>query len=257
MKKNMLLILILVCGGCSNEPEISEIREPLISDILFIIAEEYPNNDIAEPSLVLSIKTKEIFPCGNYFIVIERKFEDNVLTIDLLSTDIGGICLTALGRAQVKIPLDQGTSQIIFKNGNLVDQYNVYVSKDEVKIEPINSSFSFTEYNTYFRYPENSFACICGTSSDFPSICDNFKNELISKIPSLQEFEFGNGTLPYPDSSSGHGINTPTIFFMYQNETDFQIAGVVLSDFTQKNIAPNTGITIRLSNWKNQHFYSW
>lgn len=244
----------MLLAGCSGEPEI---RRPFLSDIVFSISEEYLNDGIVEPTLVLNIKTKDNFPCINYSIKIESQFEDRILTVGLLATEIENVCFTAIGPAQVTVPLDEITSRIVFKNGNLVDVYNLSIDIDAIRISVVDSSFSAPNYYTYFRYPENSFACICGTYSDFPSICDDFNSELLSKIPSLREFQFGNGVLPYPDSSSGHWINTPSTFFIYLTDKDFQTAGEVLSDFTEKNITLNSGISIRLTNWKNQHFNSW
>jgi len=61
----------------------------------------------------------------------------------------------------------------------------------------------------------------------------------------------------YPDSSSGHWNNYASLFFKYENESEFEKAGDLLKNFTQTNISPYDGATISLISWNNKKYMSW
>lgn len=81
---------------------------------------------------------------------------------------------------------------------------------------------------------------------------------LLLDTPSLAEYTFvGDGRIPFPESSSGHWVDNPSIFFKYNNESDFDELGQLLDNFASQHIVPNSGVAISLTSWNNKKHYSW
>ena len=225
-------------------------------DIQITLGEVHEYGEIHEPELVMKLSSVEIYPCSNYILVTQESQKGGVLTVKIIGENIGSICLTALGHATTEIALDESVEKLLLiKNGEM-DQYDVTINDELAKFEVIESHFSLLDYNTYNRYPENSFACVCGTSNDYPQICEDFYEAFEVAFPAVEEIYLTDGHSPYPDSSSGHWIDYPTRIYRYQSEEQYSQMGQFLYDFADDHINPQTGVSINLVNWKNQWYKS-
>lgn len=259
MKPIHLFAFLLLSILFSCEPEnISETQERLNSTNLEFYPEElYEFSEQQVPVPHLKFVTTEIYPCYNYEIDFSHSFKDGELTVNFKAIEAPEACLTAFGPAINYLELPLNTKKIILIRGETQDVYDVSITTERIEIEPINSSFSDIIFPNTFRYPENSFALICGTNLEDTDICNRFTNFLRESV-SLSEMSFsGEARIPFPDSSSGHWKNFPSKFFLYENETDLMEATELLKTFTRENIIPNQGNSLNIITWDNRRYASW
>jgi hypothetical protein len=176
------------------------------------------------------------------------------LTINILGTEIGDICLTAIGPATMTLELDESVDRITVSNNGKVDEYLILIEDSSVTTNPVITTFSSFKYSTYFRYPENSFAYLCGTLMEDSTVCDEFEQYLLANL-TLKAFEFpSNGKIPYPDSSSGYWFNAPATYFKYQNSNDLVKAGELLNSYYTSELADKEGLGLSIIGWNNTYF---
>lgn len=255
LRITQILSVALGLGFISCEEKEAKLLE-IESNFIFSIEETHDYNEIAEPTLTLLMETEEYYECANYQIVSEVNSRNETLSIKLSGLWIGGICLTAFGPATSSIPVKETLKKLVITRGNEKDEYQVQITPESVKITAVTSSISTPAVSTFLRYPENSFACVCGTKPDYADACDNFRELLLESL-NIEEFTFQMGKIPYPDSSSGHWINTASTFYTYTSADTFEEAGGLLEEFANKNMPKNSGVNISLQNWQNKHFRSW
>lgn len=252
--KNILLLFVvlqLVLTSCTNE-EVN--YEGISSNLLLDIRETYPNREISEPTLTFFVETEEQYPCYNYQIIAQTSLKNGLLNIDILGTDIGDLCLTAFGPAILTFELDESVDMITIANNGKKDTYLISIIESSVKINSSRSTFSSFEYNTYFRFPENSFAYLCGTLVEDSNVCDEFEQFLKNNL-TLEEFEFPlNGKVPYPHSSDGYWSNAPAKYFKYQDSNDLTKAGELLNDFYTTELSNKEGLGLSIVGWNNVYF---
>ena len=265
MKKIVLILVSIFSFGCSSnvdnlEDEYAQYinNHSIASEIQFMPEEVHTDYYVVQkPTLKLKLITKEFFPCINYSIVTSEFINDTELIVRLEEILNSGICATAIGPATKYIDLPQNINKLTFINGKTIDKYSVTIDSQKVKITLIESSFTTSLYENTFRYPENSFAYVCGTNSTNTAIYTDFLNILLAN-PSLKEISFqGEGRIPYPISTSGNWVNHKTKFFKYNNFSDFESLGQTLTNYKNGNITPNSGVTISLKSWNNLNHYSW
>ena len=265
MKKIIVLLVSIFSYGCSlNEDNIEGEYAQYInsnsiaSEIQFMPEETYANYSVAQnPSLRLKLITKEIFPCINYSIGTSEFINGAELIIRFEKIVNPGACATAIGPATKYVDLPQNINKLILINGKSIDKYDITIDSQKVKINLIESHFTTSLYDNTFRYPENSFAYICGTNTTNTNIYTDFLNILLANA-SLKEISFqGEGRIPYPISSSGHWVNHKTRFFKYNTFSDFESLGQTLTNYKNGNITPNGGVTIALKSWNNSNHFSW
>lgn len=265
MKKIVLLTLSILTLACSlNEDDLEDeyaqyiSTKSIASKIQFMPEEIHADYSVVEkPTLKLKLLTREIFPCINHSLITSEFINGAELIVRFEDVLYSEVCATALGPAIKYIDLPLTINKLTFINGKTIDRYNVSIDGEKIKINLIKSSFTTSLYDNTFRYPENSFAFICGTNSNNTRIYTDFLNILIANS-SLIEIAFPNqGRIPYPVSSSGHYVNHKTRYFLYKNFSDFELLGQTLSNFATGNIAPNSGVTIHLQSWNNSHHRSW
>ena len=98
---------------------------------------------------------------------------------------------------------------------------------------------------------------MCGTNLEQTDLCANFLEKL-DDISSLSSYTFpSNGRIPYPDSSSGNWNNTPSKYFIYENETALIEAVEQFEMFTQENLNRDDGNSLSIITWDNQSYYSY
>lgn len=265
MKRLFFLIPItILLFSCQEEDKFSDAdyaayfsENSISSDVEFYPEEIFKSNEPELPELRLRFSTKEIFPCANYQIQLTTAFVDDELIVRFESILKPQVCLTAMGTATTSISLPENVKKLVLVNGQTVDVYDLSVSESKVEILTGKNNFTEILHLTTFRYPENSFAYVCGTNVDNTNLYDDFL-KILSDSLSLTEISFdGEGRIPYPEMSSGHWVDFPSKYFTYENEAEFDKAGDQLKKFTQENIRENDGVGIYLTNWKNKSYRSW
>ncbi len=265
MKKIVLILVLILSFGCSSNEDNLENgyaqyinSNSIASEIQFMPEEVHTDYYVVQkPTLKLKLITKDFFPCINYSIVTSEFINGAELIVRFEEILNPEVCATAIGPATKYIDLPQNINKLTFINGKTIDQYKITIDSQKVKINLIESSFTTSLYYNTFRYPENSFAYICGTNTTNTNIYTDFLNILLSNA-SIKEISFqGEGRIPYPISSSGHWVNHKTRYFEYNNFSDFESLGKTLNNFKNVNIIPNSGVTIELKSWNNLSHLSW
>jgi len=251
------LFLFLSCGIFDTT---KNVLKPIEGNVLFSIQETYQDyNAISEPSIMLSLVTEKMYPCCNWSILSETAVRSNEISIDVLGIYVPQGCYTAFGPATYRSFLDISTREysVYFSYRNIIDRYFLIVTDSSVKITEDTSQFTKPKFGLFWRYPANSFAYLCGTTTETSWICEDFLDTLLSEI-NLEEFQFpDSGQIPYPCSSGGHHCNMPAKYFFYEKDEDFDKAGDILRSYTQNVIMQYSGIGISLISWKNKRFDSW
>lgn len=158
--------------------------------------------------------------------------------------------------ADTYIDLPESVNRISLINGNVVDRYEILISKEKVEIYSIVKNYTDLINDKLFRFPENTFNFTCWTGSGGKTLCTDYLNILFNEL-SLVEYVFsGEGKIPYPyytSTSPDHFIAV----LKYEKESDFDKAGELLKTFTLEHIPPNTGKSISLIGWNNKQFHSY
>lgn len=257
MKQLFSLLIILTFISCEpEEPTISD-GEIFATDIELYPKEVYARNEQGLPILKLILQTSDIYPCYNYKIDFSKSFEKDELTILVNNIYKPDICLTALGPAIGTLELPETTRELKIVRGDQTDTYDVNINAEQIEILPRTTEFTDLVNPITFRYPENSFAVVCGTNLDQTELCANFLEKL-DDVQSLSSYTFPeNGRTPYPDSSSGNWNNTPSRYFIYENETALIEAVEQFEMFTYQNLSPDDGNSLSIITWDNQSYYSY
>lgn len=267
MKKILILILIgCTIVSCSSDDEnsitTSEYSEYIIenaiaTDINFMPEEIYTTNEIQAPILKLKLSTSEIFPCINYGISTTEFIKGSELIVRFEQIIEPEICLTAIGPAVSYIELPQSVNAVTFINGSVIDTYSIDSNEEKIAITLIETNFTTSLHDKTFRYPENSFAYVCGTNTNNTNIYEDFSS-IIAQNPDFIEFEFeGEGRIPYPETTSGNWVNHPSKYYTYTDAVEFNNLANIMNAYSSDNIEENSGVSISISSWNNINFYSW
>ncbi|MFN8208462.1 MAG: hypothetical protein U0T82_13790 [Bacteroidales bacterium] len=265
MNKTLRLILLLFIVACSRKEDVVTgtydkyfCGDSLTTDLVFYPVEEYADYYLPDtPALKLVFITTEVFPCIDFGITTREFTIEDEMIIRFENIIRPDFCYTAIGSAYTLIDLPERINKLVLINGKSVDVFQLSTTREFVHLSPLNESFAHAQYEKTFRYPENSFAYICGTNKDNTHLCTDFLNILLDSTE-VSEIEFvGEGRIPYPESSSGNWVNHKSRFFSYSQESDFENAGNLLRNFTIKNLSPNDGVTISLVSWNNRKYMSW
>ncbi len=149
---------------------------------------------------MLSMATEEIYPCCNWSIKSEIAVQGNKISIDFLGIYVPEICLTALGPATSTSFLDISNREysLYFSYRNIIDKYVLTVTDSSNKITEDVSQFTKPKFKLFWRYPPNSFAYLCGTTTETSWIREDFLDTLLNEID-LEEFQFpDSGEICYP-----------------------------------------------------------
>lgn len=267
MKKLLIFTLIgITFLGCNsdndevlNDSDYAEyiIESSINSEINFMAEEIYTTNEIQEPVLKLKLITSEIFPCFNYGLSTTEFINGNELIVRFEQIIQPELCLTAFGPAISYIELPQNTNQVTFINGSVIDKYSIDINEQKVSITLIKNNFTSSLYDKTFRFPENSFAYVCGTNTNNTNIYKDF-SAIIEQNPDFVEFEFeGEGRIPYPETTDGNWVNHASKYYKYTDSVEFNSLADIMNDYSSQNIDENSGVTISIYSWNNIKFYSW
>lgn len=259
-RKGVLLFLaagIFILAGCGPKN-----IQPLEGRILFCVKEAYIGAaEGVEPTLYLFMETEKIYPCMNYSIEADIELQGTALNVDIRGVYQPEICLTALGPA-VKgefLKMEDGVYSLKFRNGPVFQSsYEVSIADDAVIVTEFSGqTFTLPKFNVWWRYPRNSFAVICGTTTETAWVFEDFLGRLQAGVD-LVAHEFPpHGEIGYPRAPQGHQINHPSRCFIHEGDADFAAAGEILREYVRDVIGGMTGVSIWLLNWKNESFRSW
>ncbi|WP_196890132.1 hypothetical protein [Aureivirga sp. CE67] len=270
MKKTLLFIFISFTFFCCNSDDENNENIEIVEDyseyttensldheIDFMPIEVYNNsNSPQNPSLKLQLNTVELLPCANYEIITTQFTKANELIIRLEDVPDPIPCALNYGHAYAYIDLPENISEVTLINGNTIDKYIIEINNEKVNISLIENNFTNLLYEKTFRYPENSFAYICGTSNDNTNIYEDF-SAIIEQNPNITEFEFvGEGRIPYQESQ-GNKVNHPSKFYKYSSIEDFNSLANILNNYASENIEENAGVSISIINWESTSYRSW
>ncbi len=250
-------LLLLSCGVFdSSEGEL----KPIEGNLIFRFQEGYQDHGgISEPSIRLSMVTEKTYPCCNWSIRSQVMVQNREILVRVFGIYVPEVCYTAFGPAmsQSFLNISTGEYSIYFSYRNVTDRYSLTVTDSSIEITEHASHFTRAKSELLWRYPSNSFAYLCGTTTETSWMCQDFLDTLLGEID-LEEFQFpDSGEIPYPCSSAGHHYDTPARYFFYERDEDFDKAGEILRSYTQDVIMPQLGIGISLIGWKNQRHLSW
>jgi hypothetical protein len=269
MKKTIFLVVLsILIFGCSSNQENALpnttnedysqyiINSSIPTNIKFLPEEIYNNYSIVQPpTLKLKLITTTEYPCINYGLTTSQFTNGNTLIVRFEGVFYPGICLTAIGPATKHIDLPTSITKLVFLNGSTIDKYDISTTNEKVQINLIQSSFTQSLYDNTFRYPDNSFAYVCGTNTNNTQLYTDFLNILLANNTLTEIYFQGSGRIPYPTTTMGNWVNHPSRYFRYNNQADFDALGPVLNNFKNTNVAPNSGVTINLYSWNNKNLY--
>ena len=254
------IISIIFLQNCNTVEPKTNTR--IDSKIILKFYESYPvinDKEIGVPQIYLSLFTEKLYPCCNYRLKLQKTINGNYINIRIYNVIEPNICMTAFGPALEVLPLDlqNGEYNLRIYSNQVVDNYIVTISDEKISVKERSSKNSYSIYDTYYRFPQNTFVYMCGTLVSTKYIYDDFLDTLKSKIK-LQEYSFPDGIQkPYPDSMGGHYYEKTAKYFKYETEEDFDKIGNIMNAYTKNHSNDMFGVSIVVTNWLNKSFYSW
>lgn len=250
----MLSALLLSCQTSTLDDESND--EWISSDLRLSIVERNPDNQVGTPQLFLDLSTVEKYPCANHQISTSQVSTIGTTRIEIQGTDIGDLCLTALGPASASLPLSADIKRLIIVHRGIENEYAISIDFESSVVSTIHQTNTFFDYEVYHRFPENTFAYLCGTSVQDQNICTEFSNHLQDKL-ALQTFTFPDGgKVPYQSEASGYHFNATAQFFKYENEDNLVQAGEILKSYYLTHHANKTGLGLNIVGWNGMRFHN-
>lgn len=255
-----MALLITGCNDLTGSEEDYSDLLPIEQGIEFSVQEAHDQssqmNAPVEPFIQLSMDTKDIYNCMNYRIDSKLTSTSSGQLVDINGVQNQGVCLTALGPAQNDFALDLQPSDytLTFKYQRTSYNYTLTVTESSLQITGDSNSFVQPKIETFWRYPENSFAYLCKSTQDTRWMCTDFE-QILNDSLDISSFEFpGEGTIPYPTEENVYDIAN---YYNYPEEQVFQKAGNMLEAYSDSVVSQQEGAYLSVINWKNQGFRSW
>lgn len=258
-KTCVLIITFFLISSCDVIEVDNSSIYPLDSKIIFKVVESYDNYDsVSTPQFYVELKTEKEYGCFNYSIPAEIKVEEKSIVIEILGIYKPDVCLAAIGPARTRIKLAQlsGFYEINITNNNFSDKYNLLVTDSLIIIDGKETTDTKPSINFLWRYPENSFVFLCGTTLSDSSLCGSFIDTLQSAVK-LREFHFSDfAEIPYPTASQGYYYDANARYFYYESEEEFDKIEDVMRRFKYRYFPNDDGIGLTIINWMNKKIYS-
>jgi|SRR5690554_3686164 len=262
MTKTIRYILISTIIGFSScdilDPDSSSISS-LDSKINFKVIESFDNYEsVSIPQIFIELQTEKIYGCSNFRIKTNYTVKEKTIEIEILGIDKSGSCATSLGPANERIKLGElsGIYEIEISYRNFDDTYNLLISDSLIILDGKETSNTKPLLYFAFRYPKNSFAFLCGATSENIPLCESFIDTLKGSI-SITEFHFSQiAEIPYPNYSLGYNYSSPVRFFYYNNEEDYDKIKVIMKNYKQSYFNEG-GASLLITNWMNKKIRSW
>ena len=251
----------LVVSSCSDSTTTTkkELRT-LEGRVKVRIREGYSGYGVVQnPKIYLSLATEVMQPCYNWSIQtsVERRIDKVLVSLEGIS--IPQICATAIGPATEwkALQLEEGKYKLAFVLNGEMDTYTLDVSDTAIVLEPVAADFTFSDISKYWRYPENSFACLFHTTDPSAPLVAEFSDSL-KNLPGVKELQLGQ-QFASPYFANNRGPATPFVvkIFEYESEGTFAEAGELLQRFVNRRNVEQGMLYIQLANWRAEEYMSW
>ncbi len=227
--------------------------ENIDAGINFSTVELYQSLD-SRPIPALQFFTNEEFDCSNYTIFQRVGGAETTIMIEFEGYKKAANCLERKGPATSTIPVfvENGEYDLYLKYKDHSDLYSFRQSDDAIEVyQPSLYSFSKTNHQILWRYPEKTFALLVGTTAHSTGLYSKIINELKEEFD-ITEYKFADiGETPYPKSFEGYDVNHPAKYFKYENETDFLLFSNYIRAFGRDNIENTKDNRVAIINWLN------
>ncbi|MEX1136481.1 MAG: hypothetical protein WEB89_06240 [Balneolales bacterium] len=262
MKHTRILIACIVATtliSCNlnsgdDEEEIGSIE----SNVLVQVFESHL--EIGPPSVAFHFQTEDMEPCSNYDILNEFSISGEVIVNDFEGIFRPNLCTEPGGPATSTnfTDLQNGEYLLEINYEENTDLYNVAITEDSITVNAEESNFTSAPFEVSWRFPENSFALLCGTADGSSAPCDDFEGILADSL-NLQETTFpDSGYVPYPQSTSDLGADfeydAPALYFIYNTRNDFEEAVTLLGEYDTEINAAASGVAIFMMNWEGEQY---
>ncbi len=249
-------LLALSLAGCGLMTD----AEPLRSGVAFTLTDGYDLNGTAQgiPAPYLTIATDAIYGCMNYPLEATVQRSGSTTAIDIEGVRKVDICLTALGPARFRTPLDlpSGTSTLVIRADGVEDRYQVTVGDSLIEIAPAAGAISRTSLPRTWRVPQNTVAARCDlsqTSVPQPAArCTAFHDSLAA-VPGLARYAFGPGATPPSPPFNVGGPGADERAYRYATDAALEQAAGIM----QRLARNDSSFFLSLRTWRNESRLSW
>jgi len=253
------LALALLAFSCATDFGQGPLTvEPVIGKVEFRIAEIH-RSDGASPFVGIEMRSEQIFGCINYGILHTLRQNGSDLHLSIQGATIGPICATALGPATAVnfADLPVGAYSMRLEMNGQTDRYGITVTSKAIHLVPIDAGISRPMERLVWRYPRQSFAILGGTLAGDEWLVMALVDSLRKRIPVQEIHAPPDGRWPFARSVAGYARPAEPRYFLYQHDVDFESAGALLKEFSERYLKNRSGAGIWLENWKRQYYYSW
>ncbi len=234
--------------------------DSLSGDVIVSFVEGHPYySDTGDPVFFMRQKTRFVYPNYNNSIDYDVDVSPGEIEFSHKGVFFPDIHQTAFGPAtsSSSFRMENGVYRILFEYRDMRDRYDVTIDDTLVRIVQLDSNYTQSTHQLFWRYRPQSFAVSCGTTTETAFLCQEFVDSLMASL-SLTEFLYpDSGAIPFRRRSAGHYNDAKRRFFVYDKEEDFRLAHESLEKFTLSKIAGQKGIGISLESWRNQWARSW
>jgi len=233
------------------------IMDSLSGEILIFFGEGHPySSDTGNPVFFMSQKTAFIYPNYNNSIAQDIKVSPGELEFSHKGVFFPDVQADAFGPATSRssFKMETGVYRILFEYRDMTDRYDVTIDDSLVRIVQLDSNYTQSTHQLFWRYRPQSFAVSCGASAE---TCQEFVDSLLASLTLTEFFYPENGVIPFIRRWVGQSNGGSTRFFEYDNEDDFHLARDALERFTLNKIASQKGISITIESWRNEWARSW
>lgn len=255
----LLAAVVLVSGSACSERDLL----PLEGRVFLSVGEFHRNpGEPGPPAILIRLETEKIYGACNYVLVAQARRVGGDVLVDVEGVREPEVFLWALGPAGFGefLDLEDGRYALEIHSGRARSAFWLTVDATSLIVQwqsDPGSGLAAPKYSCFWRYPENSFAVLCGTMVENAWIYEDFLSRLRAAVE-LREIEFpAHGELGYPRAPQGHWVNHPGRYFVYEGPEDFEAAGEVLRAFVRDFSGQLQGVGIELRNWRNESFMSW
>jgi hypothetical protein len=233
---------------------------PLSGEVIISFTEGHRYySDVGAPVFFMYQKTAFIYANYNYSIVQDISVSPGEIDFSHQGVFFPDVRLPATGpaRARAAFRMANGDYRVSFEYRDVRDRYDITIDDTLVRIIQVDSNYTQSTHQLFWRYRPSSFAVSCGTTTETSFLCQEFVDSLLANLKLSEFFYPDTGMIPFARTSSGHYYDTKTRFFVYDGEENFQIASDALERFTLNIIAGQKGIGISLESWRNERARSW
>lgn len=239
-------LMLLSCGlGDDDVGDLESIESP----VHVLVAESHAQ--IGPPSVVVHFETDTFIPCINVEIAMDFSVSGEMIVSDLEGLIDPPVCEQGDGPATSTnfTEIQEGEYLLEVSYDGDTDLYNIGITEDSISIDPEQQSFTENPFEVAWRFPENSFAYLCGTTGGETELCDGF-TEILNDM-NLEEITFPDrGFKPYPESTTGFGYDAPALYYSYESQEALDDVLQSLIDYDQEVNAFTSGLVIFLVTWE-------